>query len=330
MNKRVFESLVKAGAFDSLANGGRGAGSRSRRVASAAAACGDRRRVRARRPRPARHATKGRRSCSAASHDDALRQRNGTDAAPLPRRRRRGPRPSSWRSRRKRSVSTGAATRSIGYAGELKNVRRAVDRRARRAPVPAPARRRLGRRAARKPIEPDTSVGGIVAACRQLKTRKGDRMAVFTLEDAQGGVEVIAFPETYQRAASVDRDGHDGARPRKARTRRRDRCGSWRRRSCRSTRVRERLAREVAIRVQACRPTAASSRRSARSSRAIAAIGACRSRSTCPAGRWARVPALRRGCASRPRCRRRSASARRPALIAEVEQVVGQGAVSLR
>ena len=45
-----------------------------------------------------------------------------------------------------------------------------------------------------KPIEPDTSIGGIVAACRQLKTRKGDRMAVFTLEDAQGGVEVIAFP----------------------------------------------------------------------------------------------------------------------------------------
>src|SRR4029079_6341965 len=54
-----------------------------------------------------------------------------------------------------------------------------------------------------KPIEPDTSVGGIVAACRQLKTRKGDRMAVFTLEDAQGGVEVIVFPEAYQRAASL-------------------------------------------------------------------------------------------------------------------------------
>ena len=36
-----------------------------------------------------------------------------------------------------------------------------------------------------KPIEPDTSIGGIIAACRQLKTRKGDRMAVFTLEDAQ-------------------------------------------------------------------------------------------------------------------------------------------------
>jgi len=58
-----------------------------------------------------------------------------------------------------------------------------------------------------KPIEPDTSVGGIVAACRQLKTRKGDRMAVFTLEDSQGGVEVIAFPEAYQRAAALIESG---------------------------------------------------------------------------------------------------------------------------
>jgi DNA polymerase-3 subunit alpha len=59
----------------------------------------------------------------------------------------------------------------------------------------------------RKPIEPDTSIGGIVAACRQLKTRKGDRMAVFTVEDAHGGVEVIAFPEAYQRAASLIETG---------------------------------------------------------------------------------------------------------------------------
>jgi DNA polymerase-3 subunit alpha len=58
-----------------------------------------------------------------------------------------------------------------------------------------------------KPIEPDTSVGGVVGACRQLKTRKGDRMAVFTLEDSQGGVEVIVFPETYQRAGSLIEPG---------------------------------------------------------------------------------------------------------------------------
>jgi len=59
----------------------------------------------------------------------------------------------------------------------------------------------------RKPMEPDTSIGGIVAAVRPLKTRKGDRMAVFTLEDAQGGVEIIVFPETFQRSGSLIETG---------------------------------------------------------------------------------------------------------------------------
>ena len=66
----------------------------------------------------------------------------------------------------------------------------------------------------RKPIEPDTSVGGIVAACRQLKTRKGDKMAVFTLEDAIGGVEIVVFPEAYARCGRVHRKRHDGPRAR--------------------------------------------------------------------------------------------------------------------
>jgi DNA polymerase-3 subunit alpha len=59
----------------------------------------------------------------------------------------------------------------------------------------------------RKPMEADTSVGGIVAACRQLRTRKGDRMAVFTLEDALGGIEIVVFPEAYQRAAPLIETG---------------------------------------------------------------------------------------------------------------------------
>jgi DNA polymerase-3 subunit alpha len=58
-----------------------------------------------------------------------------------------------------------------------------------------------------KPIEADTAIGGIIAACRPLKTRKGDRMAVFTLEDSAGGVEVIAFPETFQRSAALIETG---------------------------------------------------------------------------------------------------------------------------
>src|SRR6185369_17755066 len=53
----------------------------------------------------------------------------------------------------------------------------------------------------------DTSVGGVIAAVRQLKTKKGDRMAVFTLEDAQGSVEVITFPEAYQKSASLIETG---------------------------------------------------------------------------------------------------------------------------
>jgi DNA polymerase III subunit alpha len=45
----------------------------------------------------------------------------------------------------------------------------------------------------------DVHVGGIVAGLRPLKTKKGDPMCVFALEDHQGSVEVVVFPETYAR-----------------------------------------------------------------------------------------------------------------------------------
>jgi DNA polymerase-3 subunit alpha len=47
----------------------------------------------------------------------------------------------------------------------------------------------------------EVSVGGIVTALRPIKTRKGDRMASFTLEDLEGGVEALVFPEAYKRVA---------------------------------------------------------------------------------------------------------------------------------
>ncbi len=53
----------------------------------------------------------------------------------------------------------------------------------------------------------DVHVGGIVAGFRPLKTKKGDRMGVFTLEDARGAVEVVVFPETYARFASLIENG---------------------------------------------------------------------------------------------------------------------------
>ena len=50
---------------------------------------------------------------------------------------------------------------------------------------------------------PDVWVGGIVSGLRALKTRKGDRMAVFMLEDVAGSLEVVVFPETFARHAPL-------------------------------------------------------------------------------------------------------------------------------
>ncbi|HEX5108048.1 MAG TPA: DNA polymerase III subunit alpha [Vicinamibacterales bacterium] len=48
-------------------------------------------------------------------------------------------------------------------------------------------------------VAEDISIGGIVSALRPLKTRKGDRMCVFMLEDATGSVEVVVFPDAFKQ-----------------------------------------------------------------------------------------------------------------------------------
>ena len=53
----------------------------------------------------------------------------------------------------------------------------------------------------------DVHVGGIVAGFRPLKTKKGDRMGVFMLEDAQGVLEVVVFPEAFARFAPLIENG---------------------------------------------------------------------------------------------------------------------------
>jgi DNA polymerase-3 subunit alpha len=53
------------------------------------------------------------------------------------------------------------------------------------------------------PLVGDVSVGGVISSCRLLRTRKGDRMAVFTVEDPHGSAEVVAFPEAFGKAASL-------------------------------------------------------------------------------------------------------------------------------
>ncbi|RMF93762.1 MAG: hypothetical protein D6736_01205 [Nitrospinota bacterium] len=47
------------------------------------------------------------------------------------------------------------------------------------------------------------TIGGMITKVRLQTTRKGDRMAFLTLEDLHGYVEVILFPEVYQQSLSL-------------------------------------------------------------------------------------------------------------------------------
>jgi DNA polymerase-3 subunit alpha len=49
----------------------------------------------------------------------------------------------------------------------------------------------------------DVWVAGIVSGLRPLKTKKGDRMAVFMLDDIAGGIEVVVFPETFGKCGHL-------------------------------------------------------------------------------------------------------------------------------
>jgi DNA polymerase-3 subunit alpha len=51
------------------------------------------------------------------------------------------------------------------------------------------------------------TLAGIVSAFKRRKTRKGDLMAVCTLEDLEGTVEVVVFPEVYARHRSLIDEG---------------------------------------------------------------------------------------------------------------------------
>jgi len=53
----------------------------------------------------------------------------------------------------------------------------------------------------------EISIGGIVSGLRPLKTRKGDRMCVFLLEDAAGSIEVVVFPEAFKQHGHLADNG---------------------------------------------------------------------------------------------------------------------------
>jgi DNA polymerase-3 subunit alpha len=53
----------------------------------------------------------------------------------------------------------------------------------------------------------EISIGGIVSGLRPLKTRKGDRMCVFFLDDAAGSLEVVVFPEAFKQFGHLADNG---------------------------------------------------------------------------------------------------------------------------
>jgi DNA polymerase-3 subunit alpha len=48
--------------------------------------------------------------------------------------------------------------------------------------------------------EKEVAIAGLIVGIRTLRTRKGDAMAVFRLEDSHGGAEVVVFPDLYREA----------------------------------------------------------------------------------------------------------------------------------
>jgi DNA polymerase-3 subunit alpha len=54
-----------------------------------------------------------------------------------------------------------------------------------------------------RPVSGDVKAGGVVTAMRLKNTKKGDRYASFQLEDKTGFIEVIVWPETYKRCGET-------------------------------------------------------------------------------------------------------------------------------
>jgi DNA polymerase-3 subunit alpha len=212
VNKRVFESLIKAGAFDSLARGTPygalpSTALRPRLLAAVDGACDYG--ARAQRDRDQGQAQLFGADFGSGSSGDGEGTgvscaADGPKSVPLPA-------ATPWTEAEqlafeKETLGLYWSGHPVDrYAAALKELgSRSIGE---LSEAQATARDNGGGAGRPTPIEPDACVGGIVAAVRQLKTRKGERMAVFTLEDAQGSVEIIAFPETYQRGASLIETG---------------------------------------------------------------------------------------------------------------------------
>src|SRR5678816_4087128 len=54
-----------------------------------------------------------------------------------------------------------------------------------------------------KPSGSDIAIGGLVSSIRMQRTKKGDLMAFVMLEDWEGTVELVIFPDTYAKVQKL-------------------------------------------------------------------------------------------------------------------------------
>ena len=175
VNKRVLESLVKAGAFDGLCgdddSSGNGAGRRRRSAQLFAAVDG-----------AIEHGSRRQRNRDRGQHElfgesEAV-QADGTAM--------RLPDVPAWTEGEQLTFEKEAL--GLYLSGHpIDRFRKELDR--------------AGVRPIEALDEPAASatVGGIVSQRRDLKTKKGDPMAVVTIEDRGGRLEAVVFPETFRK-----------------------------------------------------------------------------------------------------------------------------------
>jgi DNA polymerase-3 subunit alpha len=196
VNRRVLESLVKAGAMDSLAAGSRGlaslptASTRARLFAAVEKALDHGNRTRRDRDQGQAQLFAG--SDAAASVDGQI-EAELQDAPPWTE--------AQQLSGEKESLGLYWSGHPIErYATEL----RAIGART-IAELLAEGEGEEGNGAPHEvaPRAFEATVGGIIVAVRPLRTRKGARMAAFTLDDPQGSLEVVVFPDAFEKAATL-------------------------------------------------------------------------------------------------------------------------------
>ncbi len=171
VNKKVFESLIKAGAFDPLAPGGR------------PAYLAWRPRLLAALDRVLDHGGRHQRD-----RDQGQSRLFGGDSEAGDRADEEAALPvvTTWSE----TAALSAEKEALGLYITGHPLQRYAEA------IAAVGGRRLGELTQ---SDADCAIAGIVTGLRSLKTRKGDRMAVFMLEDESAKVETVVFPEAFTR-----------------------------------------------------------------------------------------------------------------------------------